>query len=75
MISPYVIFGEKMEDRAKLLNPWENLYKMMSFNRFLNIDRTKGLSWGNISKNHVYGFNCFVRYLKKEIEVTERGRT
>ena len=72
-ISPYVIFGDKMEERIELEDPWKNLYKILSFNSFLNCEKKQ--TWKSISQDHVYGFNCFMRFLRKQIEVTQKGQT
>lgn len=70
-ISPYVIFGQTMEERLKLDDPWSQLYFLMATNRFLN---AQALSDGGnfikrITQQHVYGFNCYYHNFSKDIEV------
>ncbi len=68
-ISPYVIFGQTMEERLKLDNPWKQLYYLMATNRFLNIEAVKDNFIKRITQQHIYGFNCYYNNLSKDIQV------
>jgi hypothetical protein len=66
IISPYVIFGQTMEERGKEELPWKNLYRLASFNRFLYVNPRESLNWRNL-KNQVYGFHCHFTNFSKGI--------
>jgi hypothetical protein len=58
-ISPYVIFGQTMEERIKIDNPWAYNYYIMGANRFINVDPSNSFSLKKIMTDHIYGFNCY----------------
>lgn len=71
IISPYVIFGQKMEARAALQDPWKYCHRVLSLNRYIYIDHIKSLSVNDVMNNHIYGFNCYTLYKTKQFKVTE----
>lgn len=59
-ISPYVIFGQDMEMRSKLEDPWRYTAPLIGTNRFIAIDPAEGFSLKKIFNQQIFGFNCFV---------------
>jgi len=59
-----------MEDRLKEENPWKNVYRVLSCNRYLYINPKESFNIKNILNNHVYGFQCYIKNLSKGFEIT-----
>jgi hypothetical protein len=69
-ISPYVVFGQKMDQRFKLEDPWKKNYLFLASNRFLALPEPgESFSFRKLS-NQVFGFNCFIT-IYKGVEVSE----
>jgi hypothetical protein len=73
LVSPYVIFGQKMEERKEMDNPWTNCIAFSS-NRFIYQD-PKGMSIRNIMNHQIFGFNCYYTAPAQGYEVTQGLKT